>query len=308
MNGNEKYKYTWANQIKNIYNISGEKDNSQNTMQPFDTPKIKNLKEKKCIILDIHGIIYKGSEPIKSTIDGVNYLQKIGLKVGILTNISAISIKQIQHSLLDMGLKINSRYIMTSAIALINYLLEENISHCLLIGGEPELPKLLKSKKIKITQNIKKIEAVVVGFTKKFTYEQLVLAHQAIQNGAKLICSDADLLYASDKQELPGAGWIVSSISSVCNKEPFVVGKPNDYSLKILLNRMGIKPSETVFVGDSLKSDVLSGKKLGVTTCLQLGGVSTFEEIKSLPTSQRPDYIIKTFNEITEVFKSMSNK
>jgi HAD superfamily hydrolase (TIGR01450 family) len=303
MNGNEKYKYQWATNISGVLKISGEnKKEPESKLKPIDTLKLKNIKTKKCLILDIHGIIFKGGQPILPTIEGIKELQGLGIKIGILTNTSAVSVSTFHQMFQDSGLNINEDYIMTSAVAIRNYLLEKEISNCYLIGGEPELPSLLKSSKINLVQNPKEAEIVVVGFSREFSYTTVINAYEAIQNGAEFICSDADMLYASENRNLPGAGWMVSSIAAVCSKEPFIIGKPNDFSLNLLMKIMKVQPNETMFVGDSLESDIKTGKKAGVTTCLHLGGVSQLEEVKLLPTSLRPDFIVSSFEEIVGAF------
>jgi len=303
MNGNENYKYMWATGTMNVFKIEGENiKNFDKIIVPTATPKLKSIKDKKCLILDMHGIIYKGGSPIISTVTGIQKLQAIGIKIGILTNVSAISVSDINKMFMSCGLHIDENYIMTSAIAIKNYLIENKIKSCILIGGEPELPSLLHTNNITIVKNSHMAEAVLVGFSKHFTYDQLVTAHEAISQGAAFICSDADMLYASDGKNLPGTGWITAAISSVCNKAPLIIGKPNVYSLQLLIDRMKVKPSDTVFVGDSMESDINIGKKLSVTTCLHLGGVNQLHEVQMLQTFQRPDFIINSFDEITEVF------
>ena len=303
MNGNEEYKYLWKTNMTKVYKITGANNHKkQNNFEPVSTPKLKDIKSKKCIILDIHGIMYKGDIPIIPTIEGTKILLSMGIKIGIHTNTSTISVTDLYNKFLSSGLLIDEKYIMTSAIAIKDYLLKEGYNKCYLIGGKPELPSLLKAHNIKMVQNPKEAQAVVVGFSIEFYYTQLTDAYEAIQNGADFVCADADLLYASENKNLPGLGWIVSSISSVCNKKPFIVGKPNDFALKLLMQKMEVKPSETIFIGDSLESDIMAGKNAGVTTCLHLGGVSKMNDVTKLPPSLRPDYIISSFDEILKVF------
>ena len=303
LNGNENYKYVWSNNNTGIFKVKGENIKNKFHLKSYDTPKEKDIRNKKCIILDIHGIILKGSTPIYSTIEGINKLQSIGIKIGVYTNTSAVSASYFCELFKNHGLFIEEKYIMTSAIALKNYLIKKKIKNCYLIGGEPEVPKLLISNNINISTQVKDVEVVVVGFSNKFTYSQLTDAYDAIKNGAEFICCDADLLFVSENNKiLPGTGWIVSSISAVCEKEPLIIGKPNDFSLKSLMDTMQVKREETMFIGDNLESDILVGKKAGITTCLQLGGVSQIDEIKKMSSSSRPDFIIDSFEEIVNIF------
>lgn len=300
MNGNEKYKDEWSSASRSVFCIEGGNIlKKTNLPLPIITPKLSNLKSKKCFIFDLHGIIIRGNTPDPDAVNAIQSLMRAGLKVGLLTNISAFSVETISRKLSQSGLEISDKFIMTSAIATQEYLVKENVRSCLVIGGEPELQRLLVSSGITISQDAEKVDAVVVGFTKELNATQVASAYERLKIGARFICTDADNLYPTENGNFPGTGWIVSGISSVARREALVIGKPNDYSLRLLTKRLGVDLSDVVIVGDNMESDIASGKKAGITTCLLLGILNYYDDVKRLPTSQRPDFVIRALSEIT---------
>lgn len=64
--------------------------------------------------------------------------------------------------------------------------------------------------------------------------------------------------------------------------------KPDPHQLLIALGRMGIKPDEALFVGDSIQRDIKAAKKIGMATAYaKYGDCNFFEE-----RDESPDYVL----------------
>jgi ribonucleotide monophosphatase NagD (HAD superfamily) len=53
-----------------------------------------------------------------------------------------------------------------------------------------------------------------------------------------------------------------------------VVGKPSPIILKVALEALGVTTDDCVIVGDRIETDVVMGKRHGLTTVLVLSGVT----------------------------------
>lgn len=301
LRGAENYKLLWAKDMRNLYRIYGKRKNGITHFASIkgNISKPLILKNKKGIILDLDGVVYKGDKPIKPTIEGINYFSEKGIRIGFITNTSVKSVDLIRKKLRNFGILCDTKYIVTSSLAVAEFLLERKIKKCLVIGGEPVLPQLLLERKIKVVDFYENgIEAFVVGYTKNFNYRILRYAQKSISSGALFICTDRDSLFASGKEKKPGTGWIVSAIESVTDKSPIIIGKPNTYSIKLLIKKMKLCLDEVFIVGDNLESDILAGKNIGIQSCLLLGGVSSLKDIGDLPKSKRPDFVLNSFSDL----------
>jgi len=81
----------------------------------------------------------------------------------------------------------------------------------------------------------------------------------------------------------------------------FVVGledtgekKPSELPFKTAINTLGLKPKDIVMIGDSIKRDVLTAKKIGMTTVLAKYGETKKEKGKA-------DFEINDINEIFNI-------
>jgi len=60
--------------------------------------------------------------------------------------------------------------------------------------------------------------------------------------------------------------------------EPIVVGKPERIIFEQALARLGARREETAILGDRLETDILGGRRAGITTIMVLTGISSAEE------------------------------
>ncbi len=261
------------------------------------------LYNKKGFIFDLDGVVHKGDNPINETIEGIITLQNKGYQIGYLTNNSGKKSEDIASKLNGFGLAAPPEVIVTATEAAVTYAHENGYKKCFLVGNSALLD-LSKSKGIESIPNYMMFtipDAVIIGFCSNFEYLDLLMIYNAIQNGSHFICTDRDICYPVNGANVPGGtAWLASGIEAITNKSPFVAGKPNNYSLNLLLNKMKLTSDEIVIVGDSLDSDISAAKKAGALSCLLLGGISTREETISCETSKKPDIIIESFLEISQ--------
>ena len=78
--------------------------------------------------------------------------------------------------------------------------------------------------------------------------------------------------------------------------------KPSSKTFKTVLAKLGVKPSEAIMVGDSLRSDIAGAKAVGMHTCY-------LERRKKLPVEGLdPDYKIHSIEEIFMVLGDIKTK
>ena len=72
--------------------------------------------------------------------------------------------------------------------------------------------------------------------------------------------------------------------------------KPNPHYIYALLNKMNLKPEETLYIGDS-DVDVQTGHNAGLKVCGVAWGFRGKEELKK----NNADYIVETSDEILKI-------
>jgi phosphoglycolate phosphatase len=93
----------------------------------------------------------------------------------------------------------------------------------------------------------------------------------------------------------------VGAIRGSTKREPTVVGKPEGFMLKNIAAKFGLSPDQICMVGDRLDTDVMFGKKGGLTTALVLSGVTTEEELLSEANSVHPDTYMDKLSDLLTV-------
>ena len=76
--------------------------------------------------------------------------------------------------------------------------------------------------------------------------------------------------------------------------------KPDGSPISECVRRLGVKPKETVYVGDAV-IDIMAAKKAGVYAIGILGGFDSRETLEK----NKPDYIIENLSELLHVLKNI---
>lgn len=140
------------------------------------------------------------------------------------------------------------------------------------------------------------VEAVVGGTDPYFNYYKCTYAQLCMNQNkdCKFISTNEDAAgHIIPTQIWPGAGAIIGALKGCTGRSPVLVGKPSDFLIKMISDKVmqkGIKPSETMMIGDRLDTDVDFGKKAGFNTSLVLSGCATMGDLTKSQIT--PNYIL----------------
>jgi 4-nitrophenyl phosphatase len=221
-------------------------------------------------IFDLDGTLFRGDEPVPGAAESLRRLAEGGARLRYLTNNSTRSREFYAAKLNGMGFLAKPEEVYSSGLGTAKYLNEQGLGSAFVVG-EQGLRDTLMSDGIRMeTLNP---DAVVVGLSKSFNYDQMNQAMQLIRTGAKFVATNADATYPMEGAHfVPGAGSVVAAIRTCSETEPFVVGKPNPYLVKMILADLDLASSEVLVVGDRDDTDIESGRRAGCDTCLVLTG------------------------------------
>lgn len=257
-------------------------------------------------VFDLDGVLYRGDKVIKGAKEVIRYLKGKGHRVVYATNNSSLSRDDYVKKLNKMGFPCNIDDIMSSGYATSLYLKENSKKggKVFVIGGKGLKEELSSCgfKIIRESDNVKRVDYVVVGLDREFTYNKLEKAFDFITYGAKLIATNKDTTWPGKDKIFPGGGAIVACVEAATNLSAFVIGKPYPYMLKKILSITGFSSKDTVVVGDRLETDILFGKSLGTKTVLVLTGVTKLSELKNITKKHKPDYVLKSVADLRKIF------
>jgi len=256
----------------------------------------------RTFVFDLDGVVYRGEQPLPGAVDTIETLRRLGHQVYFFTNNSTQTRTSYAEKLQRMGIPADEEHIMTSAYATALYLKEQGAQGAsVVVVGEEGPREELKAIGVRLVEDglNEKVDYVVVGLDRKFDYRTLTKAQQAILRGAKFIATNRDAAFPlEDGLVVPGGGALVAAIEVATGVTPVLIGKPETYAMRKLLELAHASPEDSVIVGDRLDTDVLLGKRLGATTVLVLTGVTSERELESAPPELRPDIVIHSLPEL----------
>lgn len=239
----------------------------------------------KAVLFDLDGTLYVGRTPIPGAAEKVRELQERGLKVLALTNAATTSRERVSKRLGEMGFALGKGCIYTSAYVLACYIREKLPGKKVLIVGEAGMGEELEETGVEVVESGGDI--VAAGLDRKFDYARLSIALSELERGAEFLATNADATYPTERGNLPGAGSIVAAIEAASKRKALIVGKPNPYTLELIMREQGLESAEILMVGDRIETDIRFAKDCGMKSALVLSGASGKKDAGEIV----PDYI-----------------
>ncbi len=248
------------------------------------------------LIIDMDGVIYRGSKPLPHAKEFIEFLQENGVEFVFATNNSTKTREMFAEKLGKMGIKVSPERIITSSYATAEYLRERyNEGRAIIIGekGIEEETRRIGWEVLPL-EEWKRATHVLVGMDRTLTYDKLKAGCLAINNGARFVATNNDVNFPSEEGLIPGAGSMVAALEAATGKKAFVVGKPNEPYIEIIRRVLG--EGEYWVIGDRVDTDMLLAERMSAKKVLVLTGVARE------PTG-REDYVVANLGELIAVLR-----
>lgn len=246
------------------------------------------------VLLDLDGTVYHGTKEVPGAADFVRYLRENEVACLFLTNRSTRTAEQICQQLRTHAIPCNVSDILTSGQAAAQMLRGQRIY----VIGEEGLSEELRREGVSLTQE--RPQAVVVGLDRGFTYEKLATACRLIREGARFVATNTDAVMNVENGLIPGAGSLVAAIATGSGVSPEVIGKPEPTLIRMGMHRLGLRPEETVVIGDNLATDIVAASRASVRSVLLLTGVSSRSDLAT--ASLKPTWIAEAYPALHRLF------
>ncbi|ELK43938.1 hypothetical protein D478_01045 [Brevibacillus agri BAB-2500] len=244
---------------------------------------------------DLDGTIFIGDRLLPGVGKTFAALRANEKKIMFLTNTTVQTRADCQARLEKLGLCVEREEIMTAAYAAGLYFQQQADSARVLVVGERALAAELASFQIRQVQAPSQATHVLVGMDRTFTYEKLLLAADALRNGAKLIVANPDPVCPVPGGAIPDTGALARAIETAGGATVWAMtGKPSRFYAEQVFQQLNVRPEQCLMVGDRLETDILLGKNSGMKTALVLTGVTTCHELER--AGIRPDFVLPTLD------------
>ncbi|MCY3637076.1 MAG: HAD-IIA family hydrolase [bacterium] len=230
-------------------------------------------------MLDLDGVIWVGGTPVPGAAEAVERLRRSGATMVFVTNMSALTVADQEAKLAACGIDATG-LVITSATAA-GQLISPG-ERVLVVGG-PGIDEAVELAGAQVCSS-EPADAVVVGMDPSFNYDTLNRAMRAVRGGARLIGTNHDPSYPTERGLEPGGGSLLAAVATAAEAVPIMAGKPNQPIVDCVRSRIG---DSGVVVGDRPDSDGLFAEALGYEFALVLSGVIGPDD---LPVSPEPQY------------------
>ncbi|MEM9777559.1 MAG: HAD-IIA family hydrolase [Chloroflexota bacterium] len=271
---------------------------------------MSKLSEIEHLILDMDGVLWHGNTPVPGLPQFFERLKKIGVTWVFATNNSGKARQQYVEKFAGMGVAINPSQLMTSAIATAHYIADQFPagSKMYILGGDGLYESLAEvgMQILDRSDYHTPADAVVGGLNPAMTYEDLSVATLQIRNhNATFIGSNADSTYPTERGLVPGAGSMLSLITTATDVEPTVVGKPFPIMFQqgVKLFGDGATLQNTAMVGDRLNTDIMGAVNAGMRSILVMSGITQPADLDS--SDVQPEFI---FDDITALVSALEEQ
>lgn len=261
------------------------------------------LQNKKLWLLDMDGTIYNENQIFDGTLDFLSLIRSCGGRYVFITNNSSKSVRDYVAKVRAMGIPAGEENFFTSAQAAVLLLQERFPGARVYCQGTASLVEELRSGGIDVRLNVEPVDVVLTGFDLELTSEKLRRTCQILteQKNVAYYATNPDLVCPVSFGYVPDCGSMSVMIRNATGRDPAFIGKPEPTMIRIVMERFGYTPEQTVVVGDRVYTDIAAGINAGVTTVGVLSGEATVEDFKAGPC---PSYLFQNIKEILGALQS----
>ena len=263
--------------------------------------KEANLENKKLWLFDMDGTIYEEERLFDGTLDLLRAIIEQGGRYVFITNNSSKSVNDYIKKVNKLGIKADIDNFFTSAQATILYLKKNYPNAYVYCQGTKSLIKELIDAGIKVTEEVEKVDVVLVGFDLELTTAKLRKTCEILSSqDVVYIATNPDLVCPVYFGFIPDCGSICEMIMNATRKSPTYIGKPEPTMVNFVREKFGIGIKETVVVGDRLYTDIATGLNAGVTSICVLTGEATVDDIQN--GNIKPTFTFQSVKDICKCY------
>ncbi|MBL4675072.1 MAG: HAD-IIA family hydrolase [Mucilaginibacter sp.] len=234
--------------------------------------------KKHGLMIDMDGVIYAGEELIHGSDTFVQRLLDQKIPFTFLSNNSSRSRAEAVQKLEELGIKgVSEDHIYTSAMATATFLKDEFPGCSAYVLGEGGLLKSLEHAGIRLVD--KKPDFVILGEGHEFDLKMVHQGVDMILDGARFIATNRDPTPRKPGWNNLGIAATAAMIEEGCGRDAFVIGKPSPVMMRLASVYLGLKPEETIMIGDTMETDIIGGLYMGFKTILVLSGIADKKEV-----------------------------
>jgi len=264
------------------------------------------LKYYEAFFVDVWGVIHDGINPYPNSIACLNHILSLGKKIIFLSNIPRPGNLTYQK-LLGYGIHCSTEMVLTSGDIVRHQLIHFDDSvfkilekkgkgRCFYHLGAARNHDILSGLKVDVTENLE--EASFILLTAYLDEDEDLnqynaLFHKALMLDLPMVCANPDKILLNGNKRRYCAGVLAEQYQTLGGMV-YYYGKPYPAIYEIAIEKMnewGINDKKKiVMIGDTLETDILGARNVGIDSALVLTGNATLDQVAK--TILMPNWIL----------------
>ena len=249
-------------------------------------------------LIDIEGVLVRDKRytPVEGSVAWLEAIVASGRPWCLVSNNSTDTPEELVARLAEAGFPVGPENLV-GALGLATAWLLGRRRQRLMWLGHPRLADYWRQKGFELVEE-GPCEAVVLGANPEISVAGLDAALLALwEHEADLVCLHRNhfFLDVEGRRRLGPGAWAAALEPALTSGRVAVMGKPEEPIYREALKRVGVGPSEALFISDDPVADLVTAKRLGMTTVFTLSGKYDDHRILGqLDQEQWPDIIVAT--------------
>ncbi|MDP3673403.1 MAG: HAD hydrolase-like protein [Telluria sp.] len=275
---------------------------------------LERLGRVRGFVFDMDGTLVLGDErnhglkPLPGALEITRWLTEHGISFTVFTNGTTRTPQDYAQVLRELGFALTDEAMMTPASSAVDLFVQRGYKRVIVLGGDG-LAMPLRKAGIEVVAPVGKpqADAVLIGWYREFTMNNLEAACHAVWGGAKAYSASQAMFFATAAGRTLGTSRAISAmLKDLTGCRVQVIGKPSIYALGAAGRRLGVRLKELAIVGDDPELEVPMahrGRSLAIAVNTGLGKHDSFAH---LAPAQWPHLTVQGVDELLSLLQSQS--
>jgi len=235
---------------------------------------MNRISQLRSYLIDIEGVLVRDKryEPVPGSVDWFNGLAADGRRRILVSNNTTHAPEDLIAALAGAGFEVAIDELVTTLEVGARLLTGWGKTRILWLGA-PGMADWWRGNGFELAAD-GRCDAVVLGANPDLGVDDLRPALAALlDHDAELVALHRNMFYLDGRGERRfGPGYHCAGLAGVARRAPVVVGKPQERIYRRALEKIGGRAEEALFISDDPVNDLITAKKLGMTTAFVLSG------------------------------------
>ncbi len=251
----------------------------------------------RSLLIDLDGVLYVGDNAVPGATAAISWLDESGLTYLYVTNTTSRPRTAIVAKLEKLGFSTTEERILTPPVAAARWLEEKHLLRVALF-----IPQATRAEfstfDVLEPESESGADAVIIGdLGEAWDFHTLNRAFRLLMQEPqpKLIALGMTRYWRADDGLRLDTGPFVTALSHAAGVEPEVLGKPAPAFFNAALSVLGTPASDTLMIGDDIRTDVLAAQRCNIPGMLVRTG--KFRE-EDLPGEMQPFAVLDSIADL----------